>query len=55
MWGVRQGDTLSPNVFTTAMEAFSQKLPIEERGINVDDDKLTDLRFAGIVVLINSP
>jgi len=51
---VRQGDTLSPKVFTAAMEAIFKKLPLEERGINVDGEKLTDLRFADDVALTTS-
>ena len=52
--GVRQGDTLSPKVFTAAMEAIFNKLPLDERGINVDGEQLTDLRFADDVALTTS-
>ena len=52
--GVRQGDTLSPKVFTAAMEAIFKKLPLDERGINVDGEMLTDLRFADDVALTTS-
>ena len=52
--GVRQGDTLSPKVFTAAMEAIFKKLPLEERGVNIDGEKLTDLRFADDVALTTS-
>ena len=52
--GVRQGDTLSPKVFTAAMEAIFKKLPSDERGNNVDGEMLTDLRFADDVALTTS-
>lgn len=51
---VRQGYTLSPNFFTAAMEYIFQRLPLEERGINIDGEKLTDLRFADDVALVTS-
>ena len=50
--GVRQGDTMSPKMFTAAMEDIFRKLPLDERGFNVDGEKLTDLRFADDVALI---
>ena len=50
--GVRQGDTISPKIFTTAMEDIFKKLNLQERGLNVDGEKLTDLRFADDVALI---
>jgi len=52
--GVRQGDTLSPKVFTTTMECIFKNIPLDERGINIDGEKLTDLRFADDVALIAS-
>ena len=50
--GVRQGDTISPKIFTTAMEDTFKKLNLQERGLNVDGEKLTDFRFADDVALI---
>ena len=44
--GVRQGDTLSPKIFTNALEGVFKKLTRQERGINIDGEYLTDLRFA---------
>ena len=52
--GVRQGDTLSPKMFTSAMERVFKELPLEARGVNIDGEKLTDLRFADDVALITS-
>ena len=45
---------MSPKVFTAAMEAIFKKLPLEERGVNIDGEKLTDLRFADDVALTTS-
>ena len=50
--GVRQGDTISPKIFTTAMEDIFKKLNLQERGVKVDGEKFTDLRYADDVVLI---
>ena len=36
------------------MEAIFKKLPLDERGINVDGEMLTDLRFADDVALTTS-
>ncbi|PIK46657.1 endonuclease-reverse transcriptase [Apostichopus japonicus] len=47
-------DTLSPKVFTTAMEEIFKKLNLQERGLNVDGERLTDLRFADDVALITT-
>ena len=50
--GVRQGDTISPKIFTTAMEVeIFKKLDFEEQGMNTDGEWLTDLRFADDVAL----
>ena len=37
------------------MEAIFKKLTLDERGINIDGERLTDLRFADDVALITSP
>ena len=39
---------------TAAIQAIFKKLPLEERGVNIDGEKLTDLRFADDVALITS-
>ena len=50
--GVRQGDTISPKIFTAAMEDVFQSIEIEDKGINVDGESLTNLRFADDVALL---
>ena len=50
--GVRQGDPLSPKLFTAVMEEVFKKADISE-GVNVDGENLTNLRFADDVVLFN--
>ena len=50
--GVRQGDPLSPKLFTAIMEEVFKKEDITE-GIIVDGENLTNLRFADDVALFN--
>ena len=50
--GVRQGDPLSPKLFTTIVEEVFKKADISE-GVNVDGENLTNLRFADDVALFN--
>ena len=50
--GVRQGDQLSPKLFTAVMEEVFKKADISE-GVNVDGENLTNLRFADDVALFN--
>lgn len=53
--GVRQGDTISPKIFTAAIEEeVFKKLDLTERGINIDGEWLTDLRFADDVALVTA-
>ena len=33
-------------MFTAAMEDIFKKLNLQDRGLNIDGEKLTDLRFA---------
>ena len=49
--GVRQGDPISPKLFTATIEEVFKNCEIEERGIDIDGEKLTDLRFADDVAL----
>jgi len=49
--GVRQGDTISPKIFTAAMEEVFKNLDLQTRGVNIDGERVTDLRFADDVAL----
>ena len=49
MKGIRQGDTLSPVLFTAAVEIF-MRMNIEA-GININGVRLSNLRFADDIVL----
>ena len=50
--GVRQGEPLSPKLFTAVIEEIFKKADISE-GVNVDEENLTNLRFADAVALLN--
>ena len=43
---VRQGDTISPNLVNAALENIFRKLNWEGKGININGDFLSHLRFA---------
>ena len=44
--GVRQGDTISPKLFTATPESIFRKIDWEEKGMNIDGENLINLRFA---------
>ncbi|GBP79249.1 Craniofacial development protein 2 [Eumeta japonica] len=50
--GVRQGDPLSPKLFSAILESVFRDLEWEKDGINIDGKKLNHLRFADDLVLI---
>lgn len=50
--GVRQGDTLSPKLFITALEYAFKRLEWDNRGITIDGENLNHLRFADDIVLV---
>lgn len=50
--GVRQGDTISPKLFTTLLEHTCKRAGLSEHGININGEKLSHLRFADDIVLI---
>ena len=48
--GVRQGDPISPKLFTATIQVFIYAKP-EEKGIKIDGEELSDLRFEDCVDL----
>jgi hypothetical protein len=50
--GVRQGDTISPKLFTAALELIFKNLEWSELGVNITGQNLNHLRFADDIVLI---
>ncbi|PZC75698.1 hypothetical protein B5X24_HaOG205730 [Helicoverpa armigera] len=51
--GVRQGDTISPKMFTLSLEYIFQQLDWTNKGLVVDGERLSNLRFADDLVLIS--
>lgn len=49
--GVRQGDPLSPKLFSAALENIFRKLDWSSLGLNIQGEKLNHLRFADDIVL----
>ena len=49
--GVRQGDPIFPKLFTTKVQLVFKNAQLEEKAINIDGEKLPDLRFADEVAL----
>lgn len=52
--GVRQGDTISPKLFTAALNHAMLNLDWENKGISIDGKKLSNLRFADDIALISN-
>lgn len=52
--GVRQGDTISPKLFTAALQYAWASLEWEEKGFPIDGKKISNLRFADDIVLIST-
>ena len=40
------GDTISPKLFTATMESIFRRLNLENEGVNIDGEFLTNIRFA---------
>lgn len=49
--GVRQGDPLSPKLFTAVLQEIFRKLEWDQYGININGEQLTHLRFADDIIL----
>ena len=49
--GVRQGDPMSPKLFSAVLEQIFRKLNWEHLGLNINGTMLTHLRFADDIVL----
>lgn len=49
--GVRQGDPLSPKLFSAVLENIFRKLDWDQFGLNINGRKLNHLRFADDIVL----
>lgn len=52
--GVRQGDTISPKLFTLTLEDVFKGLDWQDKGINIDGTRLNHLRFADDIILISN-
>lgn len=52
--GVRQGDTISPKLFSAALQSTMKNLDWSTQGINIDGKRLSHLRFADDIVLITT-
>ena len=50
--GVRQGDTISPKLFTACLEDIFRKFSWETKGVCINGEYLNNLRFADDIVLI---
>ncbi|WKX95022.1 hypothetical protein Q1695_011906 [Nippostrongylus brasiliensis] len=52
--GVRQGDTISPKLFTAALQDAMKNLDWDAKGYPVDGKRISNLRFADDIVLISN-
>ena len=52
--GVRQGDTISPKLFTAVLEGIFKNLNREDKGININGRRLTHLKFADDIIGLSS-
>lgn len=48
----RQGDVISPKLFTNALEDIFKTLHWKGRGVNIDGKFLSHLRFANHIVIV---
>ena len=49
--GVRQGDTISPKLFSATLESIFRRLNWENKGVKIDGEFLSNLRFADDIFL----
>ena len=49
--GVRLGDTISPKLFTATLESIFRRLNWENKGVKIDGEFLSNLRFADDIFL----
>ena len=49
--GVRQGDTISPKLFTAALESIFRRLSWETRGMKIDGEYICHLPFADDILI----
>ena len=49
--GVRQGDTISPKLFTATLESIFRRLNWENKGVKIDGECLSNRRFADDIFL----
>lgn len=52
--GVRQGDPLSPPLFSCLLEEIFRKLNWSDKGVSINGEKINNLRFADDITLIAS-
>ena len=48
---MRQGDPISPKLFTATIQGVFKNAQPDEKGINIDGEQLSNLRFADDVAL----
>ena len=49
--GVRQGDNIPPKLFTATLESICRRLNWENKGVKIDGEFLSNLRFADDIFL----
>ena len=49
--GVRQGDTISPKLFTATLESIFRRLNWENKGVKIEGEFLSNVRFADDIFL----
>ena len=49
--GVSQGDTISPKLFTATLESIFRRLNWENKGVKIEGEFLSNLRFADDIFL----